>query len=327
MHCATLTRTFFHVNLILENTFGTSKGMWLVCPNSQTAITQSQRWQEVFFCEPHEEAPGKTSFLMCTVWKAVCYRVLHEKFRATESEYLMPCPKCDKIYKSTNNELSEFAEMYGGQGSGGVYQVAEDKVKSWIQNLRWGPTWLPCCPEQPPAHGQWKAEGNDSSQLWIWLDSNFTMLQDILNNEDKFDEFIRDLPQMKALQDEKEMLLTSNKSLAEYNLSQVWLIIDQWSTSTTHIIKTSNDISYPWSFKNAGAGGARGEGSVAGEVQGGSTARGGGFDNSEEKIKSLRCRFASWKQLWTQSRATSALTPCLLCWRRPTRRFSKVHFP
>jgi len=45
-------------------------------------------------------------------------------------------------------------------------------------------------------------------------------LKDILNNEDKFDEFIRDLPQMKALQDEKEMLLTSNKSLAEYNLSQ-----------------------------------------------------------------------------------------------------------
>ena len=46
-------------------------------------------------------------------------------------------------------------------------------------------------------------------------------MQDILNNEDKFDQFIRDLPQMKALQEEKEMLLTSNKSLAEYNLSQV----------------------------------------------------------------------------------------------------------
>merc|ERR1712181_192001 len=45
-------------------------------------------------------------------------------------------------------------------------------------------------------------------------------LKDILNNEDKFDEFIRELPQMKALQEEKEMLLTSNKSLAEYNLSQ-----------------------------------------------------------------------------------------------------------
>ena len=69
-------------------------------------------------------------------------------------------------------------------------------------------------------------------------------LKDILNNEDKFDQFIRDLPQLKALQvhtsndncfawylicgfymrnlaqEEKEMLLTSNKSLAEYNLSQ-----------------------------------------------------------------------------------------------------------
>ena len=58
-------------------------------------------------------------------------------------------------------------------------------------------------------------------ELWIWLDENFPF-QDILNNEDKFDQFIRELPQMKALQDEKEMLLTSNKSLAEYNLSQVW---------------------------------------------------------------------------------------------------------
>jgi len=45
-------------------------------------------------------------------------------------------------------------------------------------------------------------------------------LKDILNNEDKFDQFIKDLPQLKALQEEKEMLLTSNKSLAEYNLSQ-----------------------------------------------------------------------------------------------------------
>jgi len=45
-------------------------------------------------------------------------------------------------------------------------------------------------------------------------------LKDILNNEDKFDEFIRQLPQMKALQEEKNMLLTANKSLAEYNLSQ-----------------------------------------------------------------------------------------------------------
>ena len=66
----------------------------------------------------------------------------------------------------------------------------------------------------------------DSEQLKVTICHNcdFTMLQDILNNEDKFDEFIKELPQMKALQEEKEMLLTSNKSLAEYNLSQVCLI-------------------------------------------------------------------------------------------------------
>merc|ERR1712012_398269 len=56
-------------------------------------------------------------------------------------------------------------------------------------------------------------------------------LKDILNNEDKFDQFIRDLPQMKALQEEKEMLLTSNKSLAEYNLSQVADYFIFWASS------------------------------------------------------------------------------------------------
>lgn len=49
-------------------------------------------------------------------------------------------------------------------------------------------------------------------------------LKDILNNEDKFDQFIQELPQMKALHDEKKMLLASNKSLAEYNLSQEPLV-------------------------------------------------------------------------------------------------------
>jgi hypothetical protein len=42
-----------------------------------------------------------------------------------------------------------------------------------------------------------------------------------LNEEDKFDTFIRELPQVKRLYEEKEMLMASNKSLAEYNLSQV----------------------------------------------------------------------------------------------------------
>ena len=42
-----------------------------------------------------------------------------------------------------------------------------------------------------------------------------------MRSEEKFEEFIKELPQMKALYGEKEMLLASNKSLAEYNLSQV----------------------------------------------------------------------------------------------------------
>ncbi len=46
-------------------------------------------------------------------------------------------------------------------------------------------------------------------------------LKEILNEEDKFDTFIRELPQVKRLYEEKEMLMASNKSLAEYNLSQV----------------------------------------------------------------------------------------------------------
>lgn len=45
-------------------------------------------------------------------------------------------------------------------------------------------------------------------------------LKEILNDEDKFDNFIRELPQVKKLYEEKEMLMASNKSLAEYNLSQ-----------------------------------------------------------------------------------------------------------
>lgn len=49
---------------------------------------------------------------------------------------------------------------------------------------------------------------------------NSDQLKEILNDDDKFEEFIKEMPQLKALYDEKEMLMTSNKSLAEYNLSQ-----------------------------------------------------------------------------------------------------------
>jgi len=45
-------------------------------------------------------------------------------------------------------------------------------------------------------------------------------LDDLLNDDEKFDDYIRSLQQIMQLYSEKEELMTSNKSLAEYNLSQ-----------------------------------------------------------------------------------------------------------
>eukprot|EP00088_Acartia_fossae_P025039 TRINITY_DN2589_c0_g1_i1.p1 TRINITY_DN2589_c0_g1~~TRINITY_DN2589_c0_g1_i1.p1 ORF type:complete len:211 (-),score=72.12 TRINITY_DN2589_c0_g1_i1:888-1520(-) len=52
-------------------------------------------------------------------------------------------------------------------------------------------------------------------------------LKEILNNEDKFDEFIQNLSQIKGLHEQKEVIMASNKSLAEYNLSQEPIVKEQ----------------------------------------------------------------------------------------------------
>ncbi|KAG0722276.1 hypothetical protein GWK47_044787 [Chionoecetes opilio] len=44
-------------------------------------------------------------------------------------------------------------------------------------------------------------------------------LRDLVNNDDKLTELVKDLPQMKNLANEQEILLAANKSLAEFNLS------------------------------------------------------------------------------------------------------------
>ncbi|XP_071527589.1 vacuolar protein sorting-associated protein 37B-like [Panulirus ornatus] len=44
-------------------------------------------------------------------------------------------------------------------------------------------------------------------------------LRDLVNNDDKLTDLMKDLPQMKNLAGEQEMLLAANKSLAEFNLS------------------------------------------------------------------------------------------------------------
>jgi len=46
-------------------------------------------------------------------------------------------------------------------------------------------------------------------------------LRNLLADDEKLDGMIKDIPQLKSVESEKEMLLAQNKSLAEYNLSQV----------------------------------------------------------------------------------------------------------
>nr|CAD7205113.1 unnamed protein product [Timema douglasi]CAD7411632.1 unnamed protein product [Timema poppensis] len=49
---------------------------------------------------------------------------------------------------------------------------------------------------------------------------NVEELKEMLNNDAKFDEMIKDVKQFKELETEKEMLMASNRSLAEFNLSK-----------------------------------------------------------------------------------------------------------
>ncbi|XP_011702361.1 PREDICTED: vacuolar protein sorting-associated protein 37B [Wasmannia auropunctata] len=45
-------------------------------------------------------------------------------------------------------------------------------------------------------------------------------LKELLNNDGKFEDIVKDIKQFKELETEKEMLMASNRSLAEFNLSK-----------------------------------------------------------------------------------------------------------
>ncbi|KAG7197971.1 hypothetical protein KM043_016203 [Ampulex compressa] len=45
-------------------------------------------------------------------------------------------------------------------------------------------------------------------------------LKELLNNDTKFEDIVKDIKQFKELETEKEMLMASNRSLAEFNLSR-----------------------------------------------------------------------------------------------------------
>lgn len=61
---------------------------------------------------------------------------------------------------------------------------------------------------------------DESAALGILQHLNKEELEELLNNDEKLDEYINDLQQVKSLQVDKETCLASNKSLAEYNLSR-----------------------------------------------------------------------------------------------------------
>jgi ESCRT-I complex subunit VPS37 len=61
----------------------------------------------------------------------------------------------------------------------------------------------------------------DSPSVSLLQHLNTEELKELLNDQGtKIEEMTKDLPQIKALESEREMLIASNKSLAEYNLSK-----------------------------------------------------------------------------------------------------------
>ncbi|XP_045590810.2 vacuolar protein sorting-associated protein 37B-like isoform X1 [Procambarus clarkii] len=89
-------------------------------------------------------------------------------------------------------------------------------------------TSLACCvlyTTCPPTHthsvppGMMSAEPDYGAALGLIKHLPTEELRDLVNNDDKLSELMKDLPQMKNLASEQEMLLAANKSLAEFNLS------------------------------------------------------------------------------------------------------------
>jgi len=83
--------------------------------------------------------------------------------------------------------------------------------------------------QYPPAYGVQAADSQPDypAALTSLQHMDVDSLKEILNNEDKFDEFIQNLPQIKALHEQKDVIMASNKSLAEYNLSQEPVVKEQ----------------------------------------------------------------------------------------------------
>lgn len=65
-----------------------------------------------------------------------------------------------------------------------------------------------------------QAEPDYGSALMILQPSSTEDLKKMLNEDDRLDDMVKELPQIRNVEVEKEMLMASNKSLAEFNLSR-----------------------------------------------------------------------------------------------------------
>ncbi|XP_039299254.1 uncharacterized protein LOC111057516 isoform X3 [Nilaparvata lugens] len=59
-----------------------------------------------------------------------------------------------------------------------------------------------------------------TSAMSLLAHLNVDELREVLNDERKFEELIKDVKELKTVEAEKEILIASNRSLAEFNLSQ-----------------------------------------------------------------------------------------------------------
>jgi len=85
-------------------------------------------------------------------------------------------------------------------------------------NLSTPPYGSPAMPGNPIAGQAPRLMINESEAVALLQHLDRDELRALLENDNKLDELVQDLMQVKNLQQDREMMLASNKSLAEYNL-------------------------------------------------------------------------------------------------------------
>lgn len=69
-------------------------------------------------------------------------------------------------------------------------------------------------------YNNYQKEPDYPAALGLFSHLNAEELKELLNDDNKFDDMMKDVKQIKDLEAEKEMLMASNRSLAEFNLAK-----------------------------------------------------------------------------------------------------------